>query len=106
MHHIAEIPGIRGGKYSTWLVTHVKIEGYPDDREQPEDLVEPPEVPMEPLLLRLRQWEEKPVEEVDRHQRDGIQHERLEHIRADLRVAGDPPKPSDPTHLINNGPKD
>ena len=75
-----------------WISTHVKIEGYSDHREQPEDLVEPSEVPMEPLLLRLRQWEEKPVEEVDRHQRDGIQHERLEHIRADLGVAGYPAK--------------
>ena len=63
-----------------WLSTYVEVERYPHNRQQPQDLIKPSNVPMEPLLLRLGEWKEQPVKEVDRHQRDGVQHERLEYI--------------------------
>ena len=53
--------------------THIKIERYSHDRQEPQDLVEPAYIAMEPFLLLLCQWKEEPIKEVDGHQRDGVQ---------------------------------
>lgn len=67
--------------------THVEVERHADDGQEPQHLVHPADVAAEPVGVLVRERLEEEVEEVDRRERECVQQEGLEHVRAHLRVA-------------------
>ena len=82
--------------------THIEIQGHAEDRQQPQNTIEPTDTPMEPILrpccqrkcalpipflFPARQRMQEKVKDIDRQKGDAVEQERLERIRADLGIA-------------------
>jgi len=74
----------------------VEVERHDNNRQQPQDAIEPADSPMDPIpRLRKsrffpfpapRQGVQEVVKNIDREERYAIEHERLERVRANLGI--------------------
>ena len=92
----------RMGEKTKRNTTHIEIQGHAEDRQQPQNTIEPTDTPMEPILrpccqhkcalpipflFPARQRMQEKVKDIDRQKGDAVEQERLERIRADLGIA-------------------
>ena len=68
-HHSARAITVTRKRHVARMETYIEVERDAHYGEEPQNLIEPAEIAMEPLLLALGKWKEEPVEEVDGHQR-------------------------------------
>ena len=54
--------------------TDIKIEGYTDDGDEPQDLIEPPDVAAQPVRVVVHEWLEQ-IERVNGRQRERVEEE-------------------------------